>query len=276
MLRLPSYATLGQHLGWWAFLAFCALVFLFLVAPLVAIVPLSLNRSTYLTYPMPGLSLRWYEAFFASAMWQLSIRNTFVVGTASALLATTLGTLAALGMARPNFPLRGLVMALMISPMVVPFVITALGMFFFFSQAGLTNSLTGLILAHTALGVPFVVITVSATLQGFDRNLPRAAAALGARPFYAFRRVTLPVIAPGVAVGALFAFATSFDEVVVTVFLVGPAQRTLPRQMFSGIRENLDPTIVAVATFMMLISVFLLVAVELLRRRSERLRGLRA
>ena len=276
MLRLPSYATLGQHLGWWAFLAFCALVFLFLVAPLVAIVPLSFNRSTYLTYPMPGLSLRWYEAFFASAMWQLSIRNTFVVGTASALLATTLGTLAALGMARPNFPLRGLVMALMISPMVVPFVITALGMFFFFSQAGLTNSLTGLILAHTALGVPFVVITVSATLQGFDRNLPRAAAALGARPFYAFRRVTLPVIAPGVAVGALFAFATSFDEVVVTVFLVGPAQRTLPRQMFSGIRENLDPTIVAVATFMMLISVFLLVAVELLRRRSERLRGLRA
>jgi putative spermidine/putrescine transport system permease protein len=148
-------------------------------------------------------------------------------------------------------------------------------MFFFFSRLGLTNSLLGLALAHAALGVPFVVITVSATLQGFDRNLTRAAAALGARPLYAFRRVTLPVISPGVIVGALFAFAISFDEVVVAVFLVGPHERTLPRQMFSGIRENLDPTIAAAATFMMLISVFLLVAVELLRRRSERLRGLR-
>jgi len=276
MMRLPTYATAGQRLAWWAFVGFCGLVFLFLVAPLVAIVPLSFNQGAYLTYPMTGTSLRWYREFFASSMWQLSIRNTFIVGTCAALLATTLGTLAALGMARANFPLRGVVMALVISPMVTPFVITALGMFFFFSQLGLNNSLPGLILAHAALGVPFVVITVSATLQGFDTNLPRAAASLGARPFYAFRRVTLPVIAPGVTVGALFAFATSFDEVVVTVFLVGPAQRTLPRQMFSGIRENLDPTIVAAASFMMLISIFLLVAVELLRRRSERLRGSRA
>lgn len=276
MIRLPSYATTGQRIAHFAFLTFCGLVFLFLIAPLIAIVPLSFNQGSYLTYPMTGVSLRWYEAFFASSMWQLSIRNTFIVGVASAVFATTLGTLAALGMARANFPLRGVVMALVVSPMVTPFVITALGMFFFFSQLGLTNTLAGLIVAHAALGVPFVVITVSATLQGFDRNLPRAAAALGARPLYAFRRVTLPVIAPGVAVGALFAFATSFDEVVVTVFLVGPAQRTLPRQMFSGIRENLDPTIVAAASFMMLISIFLLVAVELLRRRSERLRGLRA
>ena len=275
MIRLPAYATTGQRLAWWAFLGFCGLVFLFLVAPLAAIVPLSFNRTSYLTYPMTGFSLRWYQEFFASAAWRLSIRNTFIVGTASALLATALGTLAALGMARANFPWRAAAMALVVSPMVTPFVITALGMFFFFSQAGLTNTLVGLILAHAALGVPFVVITVSATLQGFDRNLPRAAAALGARPLYAFRRVTLPVIAPGVAVGALFAFATSFDEGVVTVFLVGPAQRTLPRQMFSGIRENLDPTIVAAASFMMLVSAILLVAVELLRRRSERLRGAR-
>lgn len=275
MLTLPPYATLGQRIGWWCFLGFCALVLLFLVAPLIAIVPLSFNQTTFLTYPMPGVSLRWYEVFFNSGAWQLSIRNTFIVGISAALLATTLGTLAALGMARANFPLRGVVMALIISPMVVPFVITALGMFFFFAQIGLTNTLTGLILAHTALGVPFVVITVSATLQGFDHNLPRAAASLGARPLYGFRRVTLPIISPGVTVGALFAFAISFDEVVVAVFLVGPAQRTLPRQMFSGIRENIDPTIAAAATFMMLISVFLLFAVEMLRRRSERLRGLR-
>lgn len=274
-MRLPAHASLPQRIGYWAFVAFCGLVFLFLVAPLIAIVPLSFNSGGYLTYPMPGLSLRWYDAFFASSTWRLSIRNTFIVGTSASAVATILGTMAALGMARGSFPGRGFLMALIISPMVLPFVITALGMFFFFSRLGLTNSLLGLALAHAALGVPFVVITVSATLQGFDRNLPRAAAALGARPLYAFRRVTLPVISPGVVVGALFAFAISFDEVVIAVFLVGPGQRTLPRQMFSGIRENLDPTIAAVATFMMLISVILLIAVELLRRRSERLRGLR-
>ena len=272
---LPAYATIGQRLAYRMFIGFCALVFLFLVAPLVAIVPLSFNSGGYLFYPMEGFSLRWYDQFFASSAWRLSIRNTFIVGTSAALVATVLGTMAALGMARGRFPGRSLVMALVISPMILPFVITALGMFFFFSSLGLTNSLLGLALAHAALGVPFVVITVSATLQGFDRNLTRAAAALGARPLYAFRRVTLPVISPGVIVGALFAFAISFDEVVVAVFLVGPRERTLPRQMFSGIRENLDPTIAAAATFMMLISVFRLIAVELLRRRSERLRGLR-
>ena len=274
-MMLPAYASTGQRLAYRVFIGFCALVFLFLVAPLVAIVPLSFNSGGYLFYPMEGFSLRWYDQFFASSAWRLSIRNTFIVGTSAALVATVLGTMAALGMARGRFPGRGLVMALVISPMILPFVITALGMFFFFSSLGLTNSLLGLALAHAALGVPFVVITVSATLQGFDRNLTRAAAALGARPLYAFRRVTLPVISPGVIVGALFAFAISFDEVVVAVFLVGPRERTLPRQMFSGIRENLDPTIAAAATFMMLISVFLLIAVELLRRRSERLRGLR-
>ena len=274
-MRLPAHATMPQRIAYWAFLAYCALVFLFLTAPLVAIVPLSFNSGGYLFYPMEGFSLRWYEEFFASATWLLSIRNTFIVGISAALVATVLGTMASLGMARGGFPGRGLVMALIISPMVLPFVITALGMFFFFTRLGLSNSLFGLALAHAILGVPFVVITVSATLQGFDRNLPRAAASLGARPLYAFRRVTLPIISPGVVVGALFAFAISFDEVVVAVFLVGPGERTLPRQMFSGIRENLDPAIAAAASFMMLISVVLLVAVELLRRRSERLRGLR-
>jgi putative spermidine/putrescine transport system permease protein len=274
-MRPPAYATSRQRLAYWAFISFCGLVFLFLIAPLLAIVPLSFNSGGYLFYPMEGLSLRWYEEFLGSGPWRLSIRNTFIVGTTAALIATVLGTMAALGMARGRFFGRGILMALVISPMVLPFVITALGMFFFFSRLGLTNSLLGLALAHAVLGVPFVVITVSATLQGFDRNLTRAAAALGARPLYGFRRVTLPVISPGVIVGALFAFAISFDEVVVAVFLVGPLQRTLPRQMFSGIRENLDPTIAAAATFMMLVSVVLLVAVELLRRRSERLRGLR-
>lgn len=274
-MRLPPYATFMQRVGYWLYLLFCALIFGFLVLPLLAIVPLSFNSSPFLTYPMPGLSWRWYNEFFASTRWRLSIYNTLVVGASAALFATVLGTLASLAMARTQLPGRRIIMALIISPMVVPLVITALGMFFFFSRLGLTNSLLGLIVAHTVLGLPFVVITVSATLQGFDFNLPRAAASLGASPIYSFRKITLPIIAPGVIVGGLFAFATSFDEVVVAIFLVGPGQRTLPRQMFSGIRENLDPTIAAAATFMMLISIILLFCVELLRRRSERMRGLR-
>ncbi len=274
-MRLPPYATPAQRLGYWLYIAFCALVFGFLVLPLIAIVPLSFNSTPFLTYPMPGVSWRWYEDFFSSPRWRLSIYNTMIVGVSAALLATALGTMAALAMVRTKLPGSRVIMALIISPMVVPLVITALGMFFFFTRLGLTNSLLGLIVAHTALGIPFVVITVSATLQGFDFNLPRAAASLGASPLLAFRKVTLPLIAPGVIVGGLFAFATSFDEVVVAIFLVGPGQRTLPRQMFSGIRENLDPTIAAAATFMILISIVLLFCVEMLRRRSERLRGLR-
>jgi putative spermidine/putrescine transport system permease protein len=274
-MRLPPYATPAQRLGYWLYIAFCALVFGFLVLPLIAIVPLSFNSVPFLTYPMPGVSWRWYDEFFTSPRWRLSIYNTMVVGVSAALLATALGTTAALAMVRTRLPGSRLLMALIISPMVVPLVITALGMFFFFTRLGLTNSLLGLIVAHTALGIPFVVITVSATLQGFDFNLPRAAASLGATPLYAFRKVTLPLIAPGVIVGGLLAFAISFDEVVVAIFLVGPGQRTLPRQMFSGIRENLDPTIAAAATFMILISIVLLFCVEMLRRRSERLRGLR-
>lgn len=273
-MRLPPYATPAQRLGYWLYIAFCALVFGFLILPLIAIVPLSFTSTPFLTYPMPGLSWRWFEEFFSSPRWRLSIYNTMVVGISAALLATLLGTMAALAMVRTKLPGSRLIMALIISPMVVPLVITALGMFFFFTRLGLTNSLTGLIVAHTALGIPFVVITVSATLQGFDFNLPRAAASLGASPVYAFRKVTLPLIAPGVIVGGLFAFATSFDEVVVAIFLVGPGQRTLPRQMFSGIRENLDPTIAAAATFMILISILLLFCVEMLRRRSRKLRGL--
>lgn len=274
-MRLPVYASFLQRVGYWLYLTFCALVFGFLVLPLIAIVPLSFNSSPFLTYPMPGLSWRWYEEFMDSTRWRLSIYNTMVVGISAAILATVMGTLASLSMARTRLPGRRVLMALIISPMVVPLVITALGMFFFFTKLGLTNSLLGLIVAHTVLGIPFVVITVSATLQGFDFNLPRAAASLGASPMFAFRKVTLPIIAPGVIVGGLLAFATSFDEVVVAIFLVGPGQRTLPRQMFSGIRENLDPTIAAAASFMILISVILLVCVEFLRRRSERMRGLK-
>ncbi|KGF62884.1 ABC transporter permease [Pseudomonas lutea] len=246
---------------------------IFLVVPILVIVPLSFNEGSFLSYPLSGFSLRWYEEFLGSQEWMRALRNSLIIAPAATLLATALGTLAAVGLARGEFRGKGLVTAVLISPMIAPLVIVAVALYFFFAQMNLLNSYLGLVLAHAVLGVPFVVITVSATLQGYDRNLSRAAASLGAPPFFAFRKVMLPLIAPGVISGGLFAFATSFDEVVVTLFLASPAQRTLPMQMFGGIRENLNPTIAAAATLMIGASALLLLLMEWLRRRNEKLRG---
>ncbi len=265
--------TLSQRLGWTGTIVAATLVFVFLMAPILAIVPLSFSSSTYLTYPLPGLSMRWYEDLFTSDKWMLSLKNSFIIGIASTVLSMVLGTLAALGLSQWKSRWKPLVMAVVLSPMVVPVVITAVGVYFFFAPLGLTGNYAGLILAHTALATPFVVITVSATLQGFDTNLSRAAASLGAPPLLAFFKVVLPLILPGVASGALFAFATSFDEVVTVLFLAGPEQRTLPREMFAGIRENISPTITAAAVILTIFSVALLSCLEWLRRRGEKLKA---
>ncbi|MCY4398523.1 MAG: ABC transporter permease [Gemmatimonadetes bacterium] len=258
-----------------AYLAFCTVVFVFLVAPILVIVPLSFNAEPYFTFTEGMLrfdpeaySLRWYREVYESEAWRGSLVNSLVIGAFATILATVLGTLAALGLASPAMPARRLVMGLLISPMVTPVIISAAGMFFFYSSIGLGQTHLGLILAHTALGIPFVVITVTATLSGFDRNLTRAAASLGAGPMIAFRKVQLPLIAPGVLSGALFAFATSFDEVVVVLFMAGIEQRTIPRQMWAGIREQISPAILAVATFLIAFAVVLLATVAWLRRRG--------
>jgi putative spermidine/putrescine transport system permease protein len=166
-------------------------------------------------------------------------------------------------------------LGILLLPLIVPVIIVAVGVFMFYGYFGLIGTFMGLVLAHTALAAPFVVITVLSTLTNFDWALPRAAAGLGASPFYAFRKVVLPLIVPGVVTGALFAFVTSFDEVVVALFLASADQRTLPKQMFSGIREMISPTITAAATLQVVLSIFLLIGVESLRRRSLRLRGVR-
>lgn len=261
----------------WHFLhrLICGAVLLFLIAPILVIIPLSFNSVPFFTYPMPELSLRWYEEFFLTARWQGALYHSLVVAVAVTLLSTVFGTLAALGLSRPNFPWRTAVMGLVISPMIVPVVITAVAVYFFYADIGLLNSYTGLILAHTTLATPFVVIAVTATMIGFDHSLARAAAGLGAPPIAVFLKVILPLILPGVASGALFAFITSFDEVVVALFVASAEQRTLPMVMFSGIREQISPTIIAAATVLILVSVAMLTTVELLRRRSERLRGIR-
>ena len=273
-MALNAYASPLEKIWYFLIRIFCVLVLIGLVLPIMVIIPISFTSDTMLTYPMPGVSLRWFKEFFNSVMWTLSMKNSFIIAGATTALATALGTLSAIGLTMANFPFKGIITGIIIMPMVVPIVITAVGIYFFFAWIGLASTHLGMILAHTALATPFVVITVTATLQGFNRNQIRAGASLGASPVRVFFKVTLPQILPGVISGALFAFVTSFDEVVVALFIAGSEQYTLPRQMFAGLREKYNPTIAAVATMMIVVSIALLVSVELLRRRNERLRGI--
>jgi putative spermidine/putrescine transport system permease protein len=276
MSALPPTATTGERMAHVALRVFAGLVCVFLVAPILAIVPLSFSSGSFLHYPLPGLSLRWYAEFFESSFWLPALWNSLFIGAIATVLATVLGTVAAIGLWRMKFWGHRVALAIIAAPMIVPEIIMAVGMYFAFAPLGLTNAYSGIILAHTALAAPFVVITVLATLSGFDRTLIRAAANLGANPVVAFFRVMLPLILPGLVSGAVFAFAVSFDEVIVVLIMGGPGQRTLPRQMFSGINDNISLTITAAATLLIALSVALMVCVELLRRRSERLAGRRS
>lgn len=269
-----------QDFGWkvvrGVFIAVVVLGLCFLVLPLLVIIPLSFNAEPYFTFTEGMLrlegeaySLRWYRSIVENPEWGKAIVNSFIIGVFATLVATVLGTLAALGLNHPRLPFRQAISALLISPMVTPVIIVAVGVFFFYSTMGLAQTHLGLILAHAMLGAPFVVITVTATLAGFDQTLMRAASSLGAGPLTAFMRIQLPLISPGVLTGALFAFIASFDEVVVVLFLGGVDQRTIPRQMWSGIREEISPTILAIATLLIVFAILLLLAVELLQRRSK-------
>lgn len=316
-MALPTYASPLERIWHYGYLVICALIFFFLIAPIIVIIPLSFNAEPYFTFTdemltldPDGYSLRWYDTLLTfgmanadgprgwnwwadawhNARWIAAAKNSIIIGFFSTVIATLLGTLAALGLARSEMPWRRTIMAVLISPMIVPIIISATGMFFFYSNpceplswfghsgdcGRLAGTYAGVILAHATLGIPFVIITVTATLIGFDQSLSRAAASLGANPRTTFFRVIMPLILPGVVSGALFAFVTSFDEVVAVLLIAGPEQQTIPRQMWSGIRDQISPAILAVATLLVIFSIALLTALELLRRRSERLRGLSA
>ena len=279
--RFPDYYTAWHKLGIGSLWFSAWLVLFFLILPILVIIPLSFNAEPFfsftrgmLAFDPDAYSLRWYAAIVENENWMLAIQNSFIVGIFATLIATALGTLAAVGLSSRYMPFKRAIMALLLSPMIVPLIIIAAGMFFFYTKFNLAGSYLGLIIAHAALGIPFVIITVTATLSGFDRSLYFAGLSMGASPIKTFFDVVVPLIRPGVISGAMFAFVTSFDEVVVVLFLAGPGQRTIPRQMFSGLREQINPTILAVATLLILVSVLFLVTLELLRRRSERLRGL--
>ena len=313
-MAIPPYATPLERIWRYAFRVICVLIFIFLIAPILVVIPLSFNAEPYFTFTPKmlaldpeGYSLRWYDSLLTLGMpapdgvrdsawwaqawetstWIKAAKNSIIIGFWSTILATVLGTLAALGLSRSEMPYRRLIMAILISPMIVPIIIIATGLFLFYSnpcaplaiigieaQCGrLTSTYLGVVLAHATLGIPFVIITVTATLSGFDHSLSRAAASMGASPRTTFFKVMLPLILPGVVSGALFAFVTSFDEVVAVLFIAGPEQQTIPRQMWNGIREAISPAILAVATILVIISILLLATVEFLRRRSEKLRG---
>lgn len=275
-----TYYTLQHRVGAWSLKLLAWLVLFFLILPILIVIPLSFNAEPFFSFT-PGMlrldpeaySLKWYAAIFNHQGWLLAIRNSFVIGIFATLIATSLGTLAAVGLASPDMPYRRFITAILLSPMIVPLIIVAAGMFFFYTRFNLVATFPGVIIAHAALGVPFVIITVTATLAGFDHSLYRAGLSMGASPLKVFCDVIVPLIRPGVISGALFAFVTSFDEIVLVLFLAGPEQTTIPRQMFAGLREQINPTILAVATLLIVISVAFLTTLELLRRRSERIRG---
>lgn len=281
--NLPIYAGPLQRLWYFGMRGYAIVVLIFLVLPLIIIIPLSFNASPYFTFTHKmltlnpeGFSLRWYDKFFTDPDWLNAVKNSFIIAPIATLIATAMGTLAALGLSRSHMPFRAFITSVLILPMVVPLIITATALFFFFSSLHLVNSYIGIILSHSILGVPFVVITVTATLSGYDNRLTRAAQSLGASPTYSFFKVTMPLILPGIISGALFAFMTSFDEVVVVLFLAGPVQRTMPLQMWINLRYNIDPTILAVATLIILLSVTMLLTLEMLRRRSMSMRGIKS
>ena len=279
--QFPSYYSVWHILGFYALKFGAWSVLFFLVLPILVIIPLSFNIEPYFTFTKgmvmldpAAYSIRWYQEIWTNENWMLAIKNSFIIGFFATIIATSLGTLAAVGLASRHMPFKRYIMALMLSPMIVPLIIIAAGAFFFYTKFNMAGTYLGLIIAHAALGVPFVIITVTATLSGFDRALYFAGLSMGASPLKTFFDIVVPLIRPGVISGAMFAFVTSFDEVVLVLFLAGPGQRTIPRQMFSGLREQINPTILAVATLLILTSVIFLITLELLRRRSERLRGL--
>ena len=302
-MALPIYASPLERVWYYTFRLICAAIFVFLIAPVLVVIPLSFNAEPYFTFTdkmlafdPAGYSLRWYDLLLTfpnvptdvprdaawwgvvwqEAAWVNAAKNSIIIGFFATIIATSLGTLAALGLSRPEMPYRRLIMALLISPMIVPLIIVTVGLFFFYSDININRwgvPYLGVILAHATLGIPFVIITVTATLSGFDHSLTRASASLGASPSTTFFKVIMPLITPGMISGALFAFVTSFDEVVVVLFVGAPDEQTIPRQMWNGIRESISPAILSVATLLVLVSISLLITLEVLRRRSERMRG---
>ena len=251
-------------------IVFGAAVVFFLLAPIAAILPLAFNSSIFLNYPIESFSSRWFSELQTNEVWRRSIVNSLIIGSGATIIATVLGTLAALGLRSSQLPFGNAIRTTFLMPMVVPAVVLGVGMQMLYGRIGLANSYLGVMVAHSVLCIPFVIVSVSGSLAAMDPWLERAASSLGASPTRVFRRVTLPIIMPGMLTGAVFAFATSLDEVVLTLFVAGPNQRTLARQMFASIRENISPAVAAAAFLMIIGTLCIAGLVGFLRWRSQR------
>lgn len=241
----------------------------FLALPMLVVFPLSFSASLYLEFPPKGFSLQWYERYFTEAKWTAATALSLEIALGATLIALAVGIPAAFGLVRGEFPGKGLLVAFFMSPIIVPYIITAIAVYFVFVRLGLVGTVLGLLLAHALLAIPKVIVIVAAALKGFDRNLERASLSLGASPLVTFLRVTYPVLRPAAATAALFAFLTSFDELILTMFVAGPTTVTLPKLIWDAVRLEIEPTIAAASALIMSVAVFILAATELLRRRSS-------
>jgi putative spermidine/putrescine transport system permease protein len=244
------------------------MVALFLIAPSVTVVLMSFNSAEFLEFPPTGYSTRWYVNFFSQPEWRAAAANSIIVAVSTTVITTVLGTMAALGLVRGTYPGKKLAMALLLTPMAAPVIVSAVAMYGWYARLHIVGTLTGLITAHSILALPFVVINVAAVVQRADWRLPQAASSLGASPLLAFILITVPMIRPGMAAGALFAFVTSFDDVVAALFLSGTRAETLPVRMWAGIRFELNPTVAAVSTLLVALSAAAFAVFELVRRRG--------
>lgn len=249
---------------------FCLLVAVLLLAPTLVVIPMSFNGNKSLAFPPVGFSWQWYDNFFRNPDWTTSFSNSLIIALIVAVVATVVGTLAAFGVSRAAARTGGLLRALLITPMVVPGVVLAIGIYAVYLDTHLVGTVTGFVLAHTMLAIPFVLIAVQASLEVFDRRLETAAASLGAGWLTVFRTVTLPLILPGILSGALFAFITSFDEIIVALFITSPYLKTLPVQIYTSITRDADPTVAAVGTLLFLATSLIIIAGLLLGMRRAR------
>ncbi|HEY4296298.1 MAG TPA: ABC transporter permease [Paraburkholderia sp.] len=265
MIATDTHITHAQRA--WLYLL-CALVLAFLVVPCLLVIPMSFSADSFLHFPPHHLSLRWYRSFLASDDWLRGARVSLEVALATVVFATALGTAGAYAIRHLGGKFGGVVRTVFMLPMIAPVILIAVGVFFVYARLGLNNSLAGLVLAHTLLALPYVVITVGAGLETCDLTHEMVARSLGAGRMRAFFEITLPQIAPAIYSSLLFSFMTSFDETVIVLFISGGDTSTLTRLMFENIRDQQDPTIAAISTLLILISTAALVGAQWLSRKK--------
>ncbi|MCX5839606.1 MAG: ABC transporter permease [Deltaproteobacteria bacterium] len=245
-----------------------ALIFAYIIIPIFIIIPISFSSSSYLQFPPDSFSLRWYKNYFTKEVWMAATWASLRVAALTSLFSTLLAIPTSIGLVRYKFPGKKILMGLIVSPLVVPTIIVAIGLYFFYADLKMIGSIPGLVLAHSLVAFPVVVVVLTASLKGLDVNLEYAAMNLGANPVRTFKEVTLPLIRPAILSGSLFAFIMSFDELIITMFICG-RMITLPKRMWDSVREEIDPTIAAVSTMLIFLSLILLLIIELYRKRSE-------